>query len=189
MRSTRRTVFPTGSSAEPRVDLPIYRCSLCSPHSFASSITHTHAPASLQGSHNNGTTPNPAQPERLHTRRMRYRRTSRSPHNSVPTRRQTPCQLSIPSYSAMAPAPTIVRLDLSVDLSGRIVRTLCVLDCGPIAAHESISRQQMGDASSNRTTTRHMGTKYHRPRKAKMMTISSCSNCLENAGPVQLNPE
>jgi hypothetical protein len=55
-------------------------------------------------------------------------------------------------HSAMAPSPAIVRLALSVDLSGRIMSTLCVRDHRSIAAHQGISRQQMGDASINRTT-------------------------------------
>lgn len=49
----------------------------------------------------------------------------------------------------MVPAPAIVCLELSVDLSEKIMSTLYVLDCRSFAAHEGIPHQQIGEAGSN----------------------------------------
>ncbi|KAJ7694922.1 hypothetical protein B0H14DRAFT_2650823 [Mycena olivaceomarginata] len=106
-------------------DLPIYPMFAAPTPRFASSITPTYSPASRDL-----TKTEPLvtwhSPKCRHTRRI-----------------------------AMAPALSIVRLALSVDLSRRIMSTLCVRDHRSIIAHhchQGISRQQTGDANTKRKT-------------------------------------
>ncbi|KAJ7799636.1 hypothetical protein B0H14DRAFT_2616905 [Mycena olivaceomarginata] len=119
MRQTGRTVFATvgivGSPAA-RIYLP----TPCSPRPPPAS-THQQRPGATRVSAHASHAPSTA-----------------VPHNPVPTMRLMRLRLSVPSHSAMAPSPAMVRLELSVDLSGRIIAV-------PSQHTEGTSHQQTGD--------------------------------------------
>ncbi|KAJ7673499.1 hypothetical protein B0H14DRAFT_2656865 [Mycena olivaceomarginata] len=158
LRCTGRTVFASIGLVSSTAPWIYLSTHVAAPTpSFASSVTHTHASSSRD------------------LTKTKPLRTRNSP--SVCTR----------VAFAMAPALAIVRLALSVDLSGRIMSTLY-----------GRCKHEAHNSPNARSDPRHMGTTYRGPRKGKMMkspyplpdaAIRSRVNCLAWAGPVQLELE
>jgi hypothetical protein len=145
MRRTGRTAFETvwivgNTSPWIYVRLAQPQCRL---------VNSADARTRLPGSHQNRTTFNPAQPECLHTRLVRHQQTV------LPGTLRQRCDKRGDSY-LFTQCDGFFTYNSPPRAQRRSIRknhehSLCARSRS-IAAHQGISRQQMGDASTSRTT-------------------------------------